>query len=144
MDVIHRHYDRIGDEAYIYDSWLKNYRIPGCPQPIYYIGHRKVINSLLKNRDTEIIVAHLYGAPELIFGYAVVNKQKNILHWVYVKNNYRGHGIAHNLLDELDWNMPVFFTHRWSDTWIERRVQDDPKYVNLVYNPYLLQAEDTI
>lgn len=49
-------------------------------------------------------------------GYSVSEPTRNILHWLFVKRDYRGMGIGHQLLDEttkpFDLTKPYRYTHR--------------------------------
>ena len=129
-----RHYDVLGDESFIYSTWLKSYHVPRCPQPIYNIGQRHLINAILADKNTSVKVACDSDNPELIFGY-IVSGSGNSLHYLYVKGMYRGQGIGRSLLDSLQVG-PILYTHRPPAEWIMGRLQTEPRFI---YNPYLLQ-----
>jgi GNAT superfamily N-acetyltransferase len=142
MNIAVRTYDSIGDEAFVLSTWIKSYRncgsVRAVPTPIYNIGQRGRIMKLLREQETYILVASDIETPELIYGY-VVCKSPNTIHYLYVKNAYRNMGIGKALLQHLDWNEPIFYTHRSPEIFIERKLKDDENLKTLVYNPYLLE-----
>lgn len=144
MHIDIRHYDSITDEAFVLATWIKSNRnspaTRAVPTPIYLIGQRYRIMKLLKRADTRILVACDSNEPNLIYGYAVWT-DSTILHYVYVKRSYRGVGVARALL-ELPTDTAVLYTHRSPEIWVERLLRD--KYINYVYNPYLLEEDNQL
>jgi len=142
MNIQIRHYDAVGDEAFLYSTWIKGYRDSGAvravPTPVYNIGQRNRIVKIMKDINTSVLVAADDETPELIYGYAVITNG-NILQYIYVKNKYRRNGIAKALLASLNWNEPIFYTHKPSEIWCESKIKSDTNLLNLVYNPYLLE-----
>jgi GNAT superfamily N-acetyltransferase len=131
-----RYYDKLGDEAFLYATWLKSYRnsVRGCPTPIFNIGCRMRINKLLARPTTNVVVACHPDTPEMVFGYMVC--EGNALHYLYVKSQYRKQGIARALLDMFNKDMPIQYTHKANEIWIERKLKNEPKYI---YNPCILE-----
>ena len=129
------------DEDFIYSTWMKSFRdnsyARAVPTQLYNIGQRKRINKILSKEGVNVLIACDAETPELIYGYAVMERTPDVLHYVYVKSAYRKLGIAKALLiDFLD--NSVLYTHK-GDIVIERLLRDDPTYNQWVYNPYLLE-----
>lgn len=130
-----RHYDKIGDESFLYSTWLKSYRnsVRGCPTPIYNMGQRARINKIMASPDTNVLVACDPDTYELVFGYMVCGAG-NALHYLYVKMQYRQQGIANALLTSLDASLPIQYSHKPNEIWVERHLKNAPRFI---YNPYL-------
>jgi len=137
-----RPYNKIGDEAFLFSTWMKSYSdsVRGCPLPIYHIGQRNRMIRLLNRHDTLVYIACDRETPELIYGYIVVG-MPNCLHWIYVKSDYRNAGVGKQLLNLLNWQAPVFYTHKANAIWIEQKIKGNSQYDTLIYNPYILEEE---
>lgn len=131
------------DAPFIIHSWLTSFREgdfnAGIPNTIYYHTHHKIVTSIL-SRAT-VLVLCMPDAPEVLFGYICVEACDNgiIIHYIYVKNDFRKSRLASRLLQEvLDAEKPdvVFCTHRVKPMGIEFKKR------HYIYNPYLL-AKDT-
>jgi len=131
-----RHYQSISDESFLFSTWLKSYHVPRVPQPIYNIGQRNQIISILADAETRVLVACDKESPELIFGYIVLGAG-NTVHYLYTKGMYRGQGIGRSLLSNLEVG-PIFYTARPPAEWILNSLPLLPQYI---YNPYLLQKK---
>lgn len=139
------------ESDFVYSTWIKSYRssgaVRGIPTPLYNRGQRARIARILKNHDTLVTVVAPQEEPELILGY-LVQGQPNILHYIYVKKNYRNAGIARILLEPyaslLEDKQPLFYTHKSSQVWIEKRLIEDPSLTSLVYNPYCLEVTNEL
>jgi len=142
MNIDIRNYDSITDEAFLIATWIKSNRSSpatrAVPTPIYLIGQRYRIMKCLKAESTRILVACDSDESNLIYGYAVWGVP-SILHYVYVKKAYRGAGVAKALLEQPQ-GTAVLYTHRSPEIWVERLLRD--KYINYVYNPYLLEEQN--
>lgn len=97
------------DEGLIYSSWLKALRYGNDwfshIAPVSFFTHyRKVIDSILSRPGIEIRIACLKDEPDVIVGYSIFEKRLalSILHWVFVKHDWRGIGIANQLLPPFD------------------------------------------
>lgn len=142
MKIAIRHYDSIGDEAFLLSTWMKSFRDSGVvravPTPVYNIGQRTRIMKLMRQPDTKILVACDDDTPEFVYGYMVYGSN-NTVHYLYTKGQYRKYGIAKELLRELDSTQPVFYTHKSPEIWLERKLKDDANLQNYIFNPYLLE-----
>lgn len=126
------------DVSFIFNSWLKSYKYSlfarNITNTIFYTGHHKVIERLLKHNDT--IVACNNDDPTQIFGFINAGKIDGIfcLNYLYVKQSFRNLGIGKALLNAFDHdaNIASVYTHH---TRISEKLA--AKY-NMVYHPYLL------
>ena len=89
------------DMPFIFHAWLEGY----WPNYCGAVADRKgswcarwhgVLERILASQDTRTMVAHVDGA---LLGFACGDAR--CLHWVYVKQAFRGLGIASALLSEL-------------------------------------------
>lgn len=123
-----------GDKNFIISSWLKEYRddskfLRRVRPWVYYEEHHKRIHKALEQGST--LIAYRSEEPEVILGY--VNYDK-ILHWIYVRPEFRKEGVATQLLKDFDLTS-CHFTH-WTlscDTLISRLLEKHPK---MNYVPY--------
>lgn len=137
LPLVIREYRPVGDEDFIYATWIKGYRgssyARAVPTPLYNRLQRKRIDRLLEH-GANIRVAANRVVPEQIYGYCVT--QDNTLHWIYVKSNYRLQGVGKALLSHLEREQPIFYTHKGSDIWLERKLIEDADMDNWIYHPY--------
>lgn len=145
--VLLRDYRKISDEDFLYATWIKSFRDSGfaraVPTPIYNRSQRKRIDRLLEGEDTYVVVACSPETPELIFGYAV-GQTPNVLHYLYVKKDYRRQNIARKLclhLWDIAKNNPVLYTHKPTDIWLEKRLKESEELKNFIYDPYQLERD---
>ena len=98
-----------GDFNFILNSWMQSYREcrPLMSNPRYYISQQRLISGL--SRTTMILVACDKANPGFIIGYACGRKlcgpdgPQLLLHYVYVKDNYRRSGLMRKMLEQLGW-----------------------------------------
>jgi len=130
------------DASFIIHSWLTSFRegdwVEGVPNQVYFHAHHKVVESIL-TRAT-VLVLCLPDAPEVMFGWICVEACENglIIHYLYVKNEFRKNRLASKLLNEvLEAEKPdvVFCTHR------VRPMGFEFKKRGYIYNPYLLAKD---
>ena len=144
-NVLLRDYRKVSDEDFLYATWIKSFRdssfARAVPTPIYNRSQRKRIDQLLEDEDTYVIVACSPETPEHIYGYAV-GAVPNVLHYLYVKKDYRNSGIGKRLCSHL-WdgakNNPVLYTHKPPDIWLEKRLKESEELKNFIYDPYQLE-----
>jgi GNAT superfamily N-acetyltransferase len=115
------------DRAFIYDSWLRSYEFQvgdvaadakickTCGRTRrrdvsgghanseihprdYWSFQRGRINRLL-DTTAAVIVAYPEGTPSVIAGWACVDNDPEIVHYVYVREFYRQKGIARRLIE---------------------------------------------
>lgn len=73
---------------YYGDSWFSK-----VPKDIFMNNYKRVAVSLFDNPRNLIVVACLPEDPSVILGYSIVSGDGTTLHWVYVKEKWRRHGI---------------------------------------------------
>lgn len=106
----------------VYDSWARSYRkspYAGCvPNHLWDQVSRTSISEIL-NRGARVVVmvTPVEGSDDRrVIGYSVSEPAKQILHWLYVKDDYRGNGFGRELLREtiraFDPRKPWTYTHR--------------------------------
>lgn len=85
------------DQALVYSTWQLGLwgsvpRPTNRPTPRFFAIHSRAIAKILESPGTQVQVASPSNNAGLIVGYSVMNKKH--LHWVYVKDDYRKHGIG--------------------------------------------------
>lgn len=92
------------DENFIYASWLRGmyygdtYFCNLIPKSIFMQHYHDFINKVLQTSIVKI--ACLKEDSSAILGYVVLNKDKNALHYAFVKKPWRKIGIFKDLLDD--------------------------------------------
>ncbi len=126
----------VGDDLpFIYGTWAQSYRYDsligkGCRNSIFFPEYNKVIDYILDQDDTQVLVAHLPAEPNVILGYFVC--QPSVIHYVYVKEAFRKEGIAKSLF-QASGGQGVYYTHR-----TKALVPLVLSIEALNYNPFLL------
>lgn len=104
----------LDDHPFIVDSWVMSYRNQARARDAgraYLRGHKRAVRECLKR--AAVRVACLEEKPAVIVGYAVLEQgDVPVIHWVFVKQNFRGKGIAHALLDDEKDRTDIVFTHK--------------------------------
>lgn len=140
------------DRNFILSAWLRSYRpfafasephrckecgdlpgwrdlAPSLRTDLFYRGHRRIVLGLL-NRAS-VAVAYVPGMANQLMGF--VCWAPRTLHYVYVKQPYRGLRVAARLMDHAQVTQvtPAVFTHRTyaTEQHLASRLLD--------YNPYL-------
>lgn len=123
-----------GDKNFILATMLRSLYYGGSvfsdvPKDVFMGLYHKILQQLLDRPDTEINVACLKDAPEVILGYSIVRRitEMPILDFVYVKKSFRKVGIGKSLVPET----PYSVTHL---TALGKTLK--PK--DCPYNPFLL------
>lgn len=85
------------DTAFIISSWLKslyygNSWFSLMPKQVFLDNYRFVLMALLPK--SSIKVACLKDTPEVILGYVVSSKDETVIHFAYVKKDFRKIGVA--------------------------------------------------
>lgn len=133
-----RAYQESQDKAFIYSTWLKNYKHSSYfakrIRPVtYFKGHHIVIDHLLKKPSTNVIIACPKGDQETILGYLAYEiLEKPVVHFTFIKDAFRKMGIARALFEAaaIDPNK-ICFTH-WTHP-VDELIQ---KYPDMIYDPY--------
>lgn len=131
-----------GDRDFILATWLRSYQryspvTNRIPKSIFFKFHQTLIKRILNNVDVDIAVAADKEDPRVILGYAVGHPEGGILHWVYVKKNFRSAGVAERLIESRGYlaHQALYCTHYTF-------ALDDfkQKNIEIIFNPYLLEA----
>lgn len=131
-----------GDLAFIYSAWLESYG-SGSPisinvwKSVYYIEQRKVINRLLRSDLVHHQMIVLADDPAVIVGFVIWQPEECVIHYCYVKHDFRRMGVMGDALDRLGIDPgKCQFTHL---TYLMQQLR--PKWAKLTYNPYLLAGD---
>lgn len=108
--------DAIAEDSNLFlSSWLKSFRqsefARDMKNPVYFSGHEKLIKKALSRSNTICAVnpedhAHVFGwiSFEQLSPYS-------ILHYLYVKEKFRGFGIGRKLFGFIQ-RRPFIYTHQ--------------------------------
>lgn len=125
------------DLPFIYSTWSQSYRYDssigkGCRNHIFHPHFLKVIDYILFQPDTGILVACSKDHSNVIFGYLVY--QPEIIHYVYIKEVLTRHGLAKSLIKK--GGEFKYFTHKTFS--VHRIMRAHPE---LKFNPFLLYKQ---
>lgn len=119
----------------IFSTWANHVRKadPFCRMnPDEFRDHkRRVMETLIVRAP--VAVAHYPGHPDQILGWMCGDGVKNVLHFVFVKEPFRGNGIARSLVSsEFPWlgERVIYCTHK------SLRFGTLSEEFDLVYDPY--------
>ena len=123
------------DISFIYSTWLNSYRYDSslgktCRNSVFFRAYTKVIDRLLADPNTIIHIAALPYSQNIALGYSIT--EKNLIHFVFVKESFRKFGIAKDLLKHLD-NKLIVFSHRTKTVEPIIKQHDD-----WIYDPFVL------
>jgi GNAT superfamily N-acetyltransferase len=131
------------DLSYVFDSWLKEYRVaPMCTHldaDVYFPYYRKHLRDIL-DRSTVTMACNM-DDPDQIYGYAVHRKigSVRVLSWIYIKGPYRRLGVGRALFDRIGGADIVTHISRFYRTFYDH---DEKQYKTrlpkqLVYSPFI-------
>jgi len=126
-----------GDMNFVYSSWLSAVATSEkrrTPKNLVYKHHRPIMERALE--ESRVVVACMEDCHDQILGWLC--HDGDIVHYLYIKQSFRGFGLATLLINEVGIPTPITVTH-W--TW---RLWDISKTHSLVYNPYLLAPKGEI
>jgi hypothetical protein len=128
------------DEAFILATWLRSFRHGSMfarrlTNDVFFTNHHPIVTDILARSST--LVATLEDDPDVILGYLVTEHTdpRPILHFAYVKKEFRRMRVLTQLLDES--NLPadldnVEISHPTFD-WLEFLA---PRFPGSRSNPY--------
>ena len=135
--LIVRSYRPDQDKNFILNSWLKSYRRAPATQfvdgPVFFGEHKELIEKILLDPETTTSVLVLDDEDKnFIVGYMVTNLPRNLIHWVYIKDTFRGLGLTQALAKAafLNPDRPPDATHMTVAGNTLAKKQD------IIYNPY--------
>lgn len=79
------------------EHWFK-YSFEELEYSHFCAKYRKIIKHIISKPNTKVRIACLIDDPDTIIGYIITEPQ--ILHWVYVRNDWRNIGIARDLIPD--------------------------------------------
>lgn len=129
------------DISFLMNSWLKSYRYGSwftkrIRDSVYFKYHHQIVTGILSRGSCNVIVAVDPTDTYFILGYLVSEKfeDKNIIHYAYVKDTFRGKGVGRKLIEAsgLDLNK-CCFSH-----WTKPVDEIIKKYAGMTYIPYLV------
>lgn len=140
------------DLAFIVDSWCKSFywqpagdgrRQPRPPlgemEPPTYRAMQRILIARLLPRSTVTIAANPEDYPWHIFGWACVEAQGSpILHYIFVKKDLRGAGVASGLLSNIlgeQFKQETLWCSHWTGHMARLRLP-----WKLQFNPYVLNV----
>lgn len=68
------------------------------PKNLFMDRYKRVAQALIISPDIYIQVACLPDDLDVILGYAILNKSKDTVLWIFVKDRWRRHGIAKSMI----------------------------------------------
>lgn len=122
------------DISFVYSTWLRSYKGDSalglsCKPTVYFLNYNRVIDWILSQEDTQILVACKPDEPEVIFGYLIY--QPGVMHYAFTKEPFSRQGIARSLYRHAD--EPKTYTHK---TFYIRPITE--KHTELTFNPFLI------
>jgi len=101
--------------AFVFDSWARSFQkspYAGCiPNHMYPQVSRAAAAEII-DRGARVLVAYadMEDGSRRIMGYSVSEPEKQTLHWLFVKHDYRGLGVGTALLNETcaTWKAPSY------------------------------------
>jgi len=91
---------RAEDMAYVFSSWLKSSRkeSPEVRTDDWMAGQHRRVTWLIRTSGVLHIV-HPVGAPDVIVAWAMLDAAPSVVHFVFVRQEHRGRGLARYLLE---------------------------------------------
>jgi GNAT superfamily N-acetyltransferase len=95
----------------IYDSWARSFKKSpwaGCiTNDLYDQVSRRTMQEII-SRGAKVTVAcvDLPDGGRRVLGYSVSEPRQHVLHWLFVKRDYRGMGVGKALLEDVTLSAP--------------------------------------
>lgn len=138
--LVYRPYS-IEDIPFIYSSWGSSYyKGSGAHKQIspteFHALHRSAIDHFFSRSTATIIVVNHVDEPSVILGWIAVEifESKLVIHYVYVKSLFRRQGFLWNLIDRIDLQKPILYTHL-TDRFSKIMARNPSKYKRFTYLP---------
>lgn len=130
------------DKAFIYSTWLKNYKYSSyfakrIKPAIFFAGHHSILDHLLAKPTIKVLIASSRDNADDIYGYVAYEPKqddKNVVHFIFVKDAFRNMGVARTLFEIAKLKLETLSITHWTfpvDEFIR-------KYPMITYNPYEL------
>lgn len=139
-----RPFDKSQDEAFLYATWLNNYKhssyfAKAIRSHIFFKNHKKIIDHIIAEPRTKIVMASPKNDANTIIGYLVYSiplkeDDRLTVHFLYVKETFRQMGVMRSLLKSQSIDLDnIFFTH-WTIP-VDKFIN---KFTGMIYDPYRL------
>lgn len=91
-----------GDKNFLLATWLRSLFygdsvFSAMKKNTFMLKYKQVIDMIINNPKTSVLVACLKEEPEVILGYSVLCPELKSVHWVYIKRSWRNIGLARDL-----------------------------------------------
>ena len=134
------------DTAFIQSSWGSSfykglsYRHLLSPDSFHKF-HRPARSKILEREDAKIIICAAKKDPSLIMAWLSLEQPKNtemmIVHYIYVKEAFKGEKLATALLSEINPRREVFYSHLTDKA--QRIIsRNHDKFKHWIYAPQLI------
>lgn len=133
------------DRNFILKTWLKNYKKSNFASEIdpsiYYEAYQNAVKNCLSRSTVSILCDE--EDPNFIYAFFVLDEhtEANVLHFLYVRDDFRNWGIAKQIYKQFLANKFIFYTHK------TKMINGQNKAINVsaelaekvgaVYNPFL-------
>lgn len=137
------------DKNFILKSWMKNYKkslVASQIHPdIFYKNYQDAIENCLATATTMILCDK--EDPNFIYAFMVLDElnEANILHFLYVRDDFRNFKLAKQIYNQFLKDKTLFFTHQ------TRTMSKEGKWLNTsqeladrfgaIYNPFLFWGQ---
>jgi GNAT superfamily N-acetyltransferase len=124
--------------SFVFDSWARSFQKSpwaGCIPNHLYPQVSRAASSEIVDRGARVLVAYvdLPDGGRRIMGYSVSEPDRRVLHWLFVKKDFRGMGIGSALLAETcpDGEWSYTFRTRASTKFLGPRFEHDAKWARV-------------
>lgn len=140
---------RSSDLNFIQNSWGSSYYKgaeynSSLSPKEFNLEHRPIREKILNNPNTSVIIACGKVDEDLILGWIIIEKPKTkgtILHYIYIKEVFKGEGISESLLAQALKAKPILVTHMTDRA---RKIIKKKKYFfkDYVFSPETIMIRD--
>lgn len=129
----------VEERRLIVSKWLDEYkRVPSAgtiPGNLFLTAYLPVLYSIMDHKDVSTTVATHAAAPDVVLGFAVteVGFTRPVLHFCFVKDDYRKNGIATRLLKDAGINPKEPFFYTYETEYTRKSLRDSPRWIG-TYN----------
>ena len=125
MSVVEvRPYDPELEENFLFDSWLKSFKPSRYAGPVqgnlYWKMYRESVQQLLEQWGVSVLMAYCPddSPPDDLYGYICYEEgfSQPVIHYVYVKDKYRGRGVMRLLMKQAGITGPYWYTYNVADS----------------------------
>ncbi len=134
-----------GDLNFVANSWGSSYYKGALYQrhlspEEFHKHHRPIRDKFFANPNGAIIICASRSDENIIIGWAAVEKPEAaglILHYVYVKQAFKGWGIANELIERALPERPILYTHLTERADKIMYSNGDGRFKDFYYSPHL-------